>query len=168
MSATHCPHGIPIAEGVVCADCAAALAGADPNTNEPWQWWWGEGEQPERYHGPCNSRQEAIDEALSSNTAPPYSLFTICEATVGRLDDNHLDADWVIERFNEHNEDAADPDGDGVIDQTTPEQDRELEAMLKAAWVAWREKHNLGRAFMFDQTRNEELLLMPKDEGAEQ
>ena len=40
MTAPHCPHGIPIADGVVCADCAgekAALAGADPKAEEPQQ-----------------------------------------------------------------------------------------------------------------------------------
>jgi hypothetical protein len=135
---------------------------ANEDAGVVWHWWWAEGTEPERYHGPCGSRQEAIDDG--TELADGYEEITICEATRMKLLDDHLDADWVIDRFNEQNEDAADPDGDPVIHRATPEQERDLEAVLKAAWVDWRTRHGLGKSWTFGDTRNEEVIKLPAEE----
>lgn len=127
----------------------------------PWQWWWGEGKQAERYHGPFDSRQEAIQEAMASDTDPDYAHITICEARKAVLRDDFFRADVIIDCFNEHNSDVSDPDGDYCIEDTTTEQDAELEGALQAAFAAWRTKHGIGNVWAFDDVRYDEVIALP-------
>ena len=133
---------------------------------ENWQWWWGEETDPERYRGPFATREEAISEALGSDTDPDYSQITVCEATLMRLSDGHISADVVIEWFNERNEDTSDPDT-GLVLEASREQEADLNRMLTEAWVAWRTKHSLGNSWSFESMRNTEVIQIPEQETGE-
>lgn len=80
-----------------------------PNSSptKPWAWWWSADE--ERYRGPCDTRGEAIREAWSEGQTG--SVF-IMQATQNGMRTDIIDDDWLCERFDDANEDYADPDGD--------------------------------------------------------
>ena len=64
MNAPHCPHGIPIADGVVCADCAgekAALAGDRlmPRDDEGTPGAGGAKGEPDGFPGKVTPREAA-------------------------------------------------------------------------------------------------------------
>ena len=122
-----------------------------------WTWWWGYGSEPEQYEASFATREAAIADAKEHATEAGTE-FTICEGKPWPLRDNIFDADHVMDRFHDWNDDRCDEDGDLHMDPT-PEQRGELETVLNDAFKAWREKHNLGRAWALD-TRNDEVVML--------
>ncbi len=118
-----------------------------------YAWYWGAGREPERYHGPFETREAAIGDCARVACFGP---FTICEATMEPLRDDVFDAEFVMDQWRDLNEYALDLDGDDP--DPTPDQDRELEAALAATFAAWRKRHNIGRAWAFAETRNVEVI----------
>lgn len=77
----------------------------------PLQWWWSRDD--ERFHGPAHSKAAAIMEAWADD--PDQGTF-ICQAACGTWRTAILAGDDLAERFDEANEDSADPDGDPPSD----------------------------------------------------
>lgn len=125
-----------------------------------WQWYWGEGAEPERYHLAGAAREEAI--AAATRDAIDTRTVTICEGMPQPLRDDFFSADNVLDAWHEYNDDLQDEDGELGMDPTH-EQKQELEKILNAAFKAWRENYKLGRAWPMD-TRSEEIIDLPDPE----
>lgn len=124
-----------------------------------WKWYGGYGENPERCNiGPHDSRDDVIAEI---NRDYEGELFTVMEANQGRYCYRVFDADRFFEDLDEANTERVDGDGDGrVIDDVTPDQERDLENMVNDAIEAWVAKHNLeSTPWSFQEIRNEELYI---------
>lgn len=122
----------------------------------PWKWYWSHDE--ERYQGQCDTRDQAYEEALASSD--PGQTIHVLEATQGTL--SAVIFHDLAERFDERNEDVADPDGYGICDALTNAQWSDLERRLTRAMEDWIKDHNLNRlAWGFGQTRNEERIVAP-------
>jgi hypothetical protein len=126
--------------------------------DDEWTLWWGWSSQPERL-SPANSREDAIEQAIGQYAG--VDTITFCEGKHMPLHDECFDADWVLERWHECNEDVQDEDGELYM-EPTEEQNAELELVLTEALREWRKKHNLGRAWGLD-TRNEEIITLPQE-----
>ncbi len=72
-----------------------------------WPWWWSKDE--ERYHGPFDSRHDAIMDAFADGDADGVHIMQAYQ------DEPRVEL-WsgseLADRFDEINEDLADPDGD--------------------------------------------------------
>jgi len=114
-------------------------------------WYYGGGSQPDMYYA-ADSRDDAIKQGWGTY---PEGDFSIVEADKAVPSFEVLPADYVIERYEECNEECWGEDGAEI--NATPAQERELEAALGAALQAWMDKHNLrGRVWNFGHMRNEE------------
>lgn len=123
-------------------------------------WYYGGGKEPETYHGAEKSRDEAIHQAWGEY---PEGDFTIAEADKAVPTFGVLPADWVLERYEECNEECWGEDGADI--SATGDQERELEKILGEALEMWMDRHGLrGRVWNFGQTRNEEYF--PRKEVA--
>lgn len=133
---------------------------------ENFQWWYavGHGSEPERYNGPCGTRDEAISEALNNDGSE--SGYAIVEAALSQpTTKGTFDANFVLVKYDENNEECWDEDGPEIT--PTSEQGSELEAALDKALDEWMERHGLrGRAWAFGATRNAEYF--PPVDGANQ
>lgn len=120
-------------------------------------WWWAYGtSDPEIFNGPFGTREEAIEAAKSSDGE--ITGFTITEADrcIPRVD--IFSADEVFERFEERNCECWDEDGGPGVD-CTRDQEKDLEAMLAAAFEEWFKKHQIQRAgWAFGVMRNTEVF----------
>lgn len=119
-----------------------------------FRWYYGQGIEPDSYNGPCDTREEAIEEGRDTYGDDGYS---ICEADkmVPRLD--VLDWDFVVGRIEDCNPDCWSEDGPEDFGATT-EQTDELERMLAATLREWNAKHGLIRAWGFATMRNQEYF----------
>ena len=99
-----------------------------------FQWWWSLGADPESYHGPCETREEAMAEAQAGGGKEEG--FTICEADRSVPTVHVFDAFQVFERYEECNEECWGYDGADVV--ATHEQKCDLEQMLGDAFRAHR------------------------------
>lgn len=117
-------------------------------------WYYGVGREPEVYYGGENSREEALKQAWGEY---PEGGFTIIEADKSVPTFDVLPADYVLERYEECNEECWGEDGADI--SPTGEQERELEKALADALQAWMDKHKLrGRVWNFGHMRNEEYI----------
>ena len=127
-----------------------------------FQWWWSLGADPESYHGPCETREEAMAEAQAGGGKEEG--FTICEADRSVPTAHVFDAFQVFERYEECNEECWGYDGADVV--ATHEQKCDLEQMLGDAFRAWFKKHGIDqRAWRFDEHRCDEYF-PPKSAAA--
>ena len=106
-----------------------------------FQWWWSLGADPESYHGPCETREEAMAEAQAGGGKEEG--FTICEADRSVPTVHVFDAFQVFERYEECNEECWGYDGADVV--ATHEQKCDLEQMLGDAFRAWFKKHGIDQ-----------------------
>lgn len=123
----------------------------EPNPN-PFNWYY---TQDQEIWQPAGSRQNAINCGRDEYEG---GAFYICEANLQQLSDGFFDAELVVEKFEEHNEECWGEDG---ADITLPaaEAVKELEDALAKAFSAWRAKHLPHlKAWAFDEMRNEELI----------
>lgn len=133
-------------------------------TEATWRWWWSQDE--EHFYGPCSSREEAISEArVNLDRGDSY---TIMEAKHGPfLATIFADLD---DRFDDLNENNADPDGDPLSASITAEQWRDLETILNNAAAKWADEHKLHKlVWGFEAERNREDLrieIVDEDEAS--
>ena len=124
------------------------MAKYDPDT---WYWWAGSDE--ERYTvGPRSSRAEAISDGITEFAGEP---FYIIEAKHGRAHWRIIDADRLAERFDEANEEMADPDGDGLAAEITDAAWNELAERLNNVCEAWGREKSI-QVWGFSKSRNAE------------
>jgi hypothetical protein len=133
---------------------------ADPRDAE-WGWVWGWGSEPERYYISGNSREAALEEALTAAKRDGIDgEVTICEGRPEVLTDKFFDADNVLEEWHDANEERQDEDGELSMSPSA-QQKADLEKMLAEAFAAWRRKHGLGRAWTLE-TRKAEVVAIPE------
>ena len=120
----------------------------DPDT---WYWWAGSDE--ERYTvGPCSSRAEAISDGITEFAGEP---FYIIEAKHGRAHWRIIDGDYIAERFDNANEEMADPDGDGLSVEIPSAAWDELAERLNNVCEAWGRQKSI-HVWGFSESRNAE------------
>ena len=122
---------------------------------EKWTWWVGHDD--ERYHTECATREEAVYIATEEQEGG-----YIVEATkpANIKISGYFDGEYFLEGVEEHAfEDHGDPEGDVLIFEIAPEQQQDLQAMVRAALDAWQEKHGLTfHGFQFSDSRNHEYI----------
>ena len=119
-----------------------------------YQWYYGPGEEPEYCHCVFGTREETVTQAWSEY---PEGGFCVIEADKQVPSFDCIPADWVIERYEECNEECWGEDGAEI--SPTREQEKELEASLGAVLEAWMNKYDLaGRVWSFGHTRNKEYF----------
>jgi hypothetical protein len=116
---------------------------------DEWKWYWGYGREPERYHGSFATSEEAVEAAKAAAQVEHTSEMTVVRGRPMPLTDDFFDADRVLDEWHDRNEELQDEDGELAM-KPSFEQKHELEAMLNAAFKAWRAKHELGRAWAMD------------------
>lgn len=127
-----------------------------------YKWYFGGGSCPEMYMAE-ESRESAIAAGWSSY---PEGDFTVVEADKAKPTCDVFAADWIIERYEECNEECWGEDGADIA--TTIAQERELEKQLGETLRAWMDKHDLhGRVWSFGNTRNEEYFPLKAEEAAD-
>ena len=137
------------------------------------EWSWYAGRDNEAYHvGPLPTRQEAIDEAISSEIFteidpdpggghPEWRIkMEVVEATKTLVTDITLDADRILEDLADSNHETLDPDGDGNLFDLGPGDVKDLEGRLNAAFHEWARDKKFNN-WAFRETRNEETLYLP-------
>jgi hypothetical protein len=127
-----------------------------------WKWWSGSNEEWME-HGPCDTREQAIDEARDDN--PEAHGFYLVEARQDplRLAD-WIDAEVMIDRAEEELGDSdrigAEHD-DGPWFVTTPAQANDLETRIKKACDEWQAAHELVfTTHSFSHMRNAECVVV--------
>lgn len=127
-----------------------------PKGDGVFKWWWAVGtSEPEIYHGPCDTREEAIDTARGDYGAELG--FVIVEADRSVPTCNIFDSDRVLEDYEEHNEECWGEDGADL--GPSGEQQRDLENMLRDTLDAWFKKHSISqRGWAFSDQRNQETF----------
>ncbi|MBN2759497.1 MAG: hypothetical protein JXQ79_03270 [Rhodobacteraceae bacterium] len=131
---------------------------------ENWSWWVGRDE--ERYTTECATKEEAVYIAREK-----YEGAYICEAQkLANIKlSGYFDADFFVENAEDNAyDDHGDHESDDVIFDVTPDQRRDLDAMVRAAIDAWQEKHGLKfTGFLFSASRNHEYIDGPEDEATQ-
>lgn len=125
--------------------------------SEDWMWWYGEGSEPERYSGPFATREEAVSQAMSEAADLQLCCVSVCEAVTMTLRDDVFDADFLIDRWHDGNDQAQDEDGYLSMSPDVVQR-RELEEAMAVTFAAWRARHGLGKAWAFADTRNYETI----------
>lgn len=135
---------------------------AEPN----WQWWVSSDE--EIYTGPYDSREEAIEVAVSDEIGlcdweegePAHHSFYITEAYQQNIQvADHIDVGDMVERWNENDwEELGNPnDSDSVAEHVTSAQWDDLQARLRAAALVWQAENAVViKSWAFKQQRNNE------------
>lgn len=124
-----------------------------PKSDQFYVWYFGAGDCPEMYYA-AESREDAIKQGWISY---PEGDFTIAEADKAIPSFDVFPADWLLERYEECNEECWGEDGAEI--NATPTQERELEKIMGDALEMWMDRHNLrGRVWSFGNTRNEEYF----------
>ena len=123
-----------------------------PAETAAWPWWWSTDE--ERYHGPYSSRGDAIMEAWAEDQ---LATIYLCQAEQGDLYSDIFDADLVSERFDDANEEAGDPDGDGIAATFPDKAWDDLAKRLNHVVKSFVREHGKVR-WMFSDTTSEESI----------
>lgn len=108
----------------------------------------------ETYEGAFDTREEAVDEAEASADEYDVSTFRVGEYRDPDSPESFIDGEWVIDRIlscndydSEHAEDTF----------NCPQEVRDdLTAMLRAAFVAWMEKHDQRPKFFIVKEGSDE------------
>ena len=122
-------------------------------TDGIFKWYVAEGKEPEVYQETCDTFEEAL--AIGKRDYSKWG-FTIVEADKALPTCDVFDADQIIERYEELNEDCWGEDGAEI--SPTSAQQRELEMRLSLVLKEWMTEHDLsGRAWSFGETRFEQF-----------
>lgn len=121
-------------------------------------WWWGEGDEPEVYHGPHSSREAALADA--EGNAEAGSTVTLCTAQHVPLQDDIFTADEIMEKFEDYNEQCWGEDGPNASLTLPPGAVKELESMINGAWKQWREKYEAYKPYNLEKFENIEVILL--------
>lgn len=136
-----------------------------------WHWW--ASRDGEVYTvGPCATREEAIQEAKNNEVGhfddydnPTTLTFVLLEAYKLPVDlAGMVDIEYMIERFEDCNDELLNEDGESPLADVPSEKWRELEIMLKATVKGWQEARNVKPVtWRFTKTRNEETVTVALD-----
>ncbi len=109
-------------------------------TDNNWKWYAGSNDE---YYsvGPCDTRQEAIDEGRG-NFGHESGFYIIEAEKVNLTLADYIGADVVLEEAEERACDLGDEDGTPIFD-VTEDQEKDLISHLRNACDAWQTKHNL-------------------------
>lgn len=119
-----------------------------------YKWYYGGGSCPENFYAAEGGRDDAVREGWANY---PEGDFTVCEADKALPSFEVMPADWIIERYEECNEECWGEDGADIAPSN--EQERELEAAMAETLKSWMVKHGLqGRVWNFGNTRAEEYF----------
>lgn len=142
-----------------------------------WQWWGSYDGGEHMTVGPAESRDELIqmllDDRIGEYQAKDGSWRI--KAEISECQENHVDlarffdVDFFLERAAEEmdeNECGGDEDGERhPVEQISKEQERDLEARVRAAIRQWQKDHGLKlRSYWFVDTRNSETVDLPLTE----
>ena len=121
-----------------------------------FKWYWAVGTtMPEVYQGRCDTRDQAVAEAKSSDGDLYGFIIVEADRSVPKCD--IFDYGDIFDRFCDRNEECWGEDGMEL--DYKPDQARDLEKMLTAAFEAWFVKHGIKReGFNLDEMRNEETF----------
>lgn len=124
--------------------------------------WYSSNE--ENYHGgPCETRDQAVSEAVHSGDFEPGDVFTTAFCKIHHLQlAQFFDAERFLDDVEDNLvDDYQSEDGDPVF-EVTPEQEADLQAMVREAITAWQAKHGLDfTSWYFLSTTQEETHTMP-------
>jgi hypothetical protein len=128
-----------------------------------FKWWMAVGTQdPDFYHGPYDSKEEAIAQAHAEEGKDRG--FTIVEADKAKPTSDIFTADSIFEMYEEHNIECWGEDGADF--EVTREAEIELEKMLTAALESWFDKFRTRPTpWSFGEQRNKEYF-KPSSEAA--
>lgn len=129
--------------------------------SDKWDWWVGSSE--ERYSTQCGTREEAVEIAREEYDDGAWIVEAQGPAYL-KLSE-YFDADGFIEMADERAfDDHADEENPDALFETTPEQNADLQAAVRAAIDAWQERHDLTfRGFKFQAMRNGEFIPATED-----
>ena len=123
-----------------------------------WEWYCSR--DGERFDGPCDSREAAIQQGQQDYDG---EAFQVAEATTGTLRafiDVHV-SEWL----DEANEESSDPEGDpissyvtgDISSYVTGDQWKDLFKRFDAVALEWAKDHDLNSyVWIFDAIRNRE------------
>lgn len=113
---------------------------AEALTNAEVVWHWYAGDNDEVYTtGPHSSRDEALTEACGMG----WERIVLCEACKVPVKlSSYFSTEGILEAVSE-DDDLTNEYGDGVEISTTPEQSRELEALVRAVIDDWQARHKI-------------------------
>jgi hypothetical protein len=140
------------------------------------KWFWYAGQNEEWFTvGPCDCKEQAIDEAVDSNIGEfqdeDGKWFLGIHVLEAAKDDvllsKYFDVESAIENANERlGEDDYSEYVDPSFFDMTPQQEQDLVERIKQTIDNWQQEHNLVfKTNMFTKTRNEEYIVIPVDEG---
>lgn len=125
---------------------------------ENWSWWVSRDD--ERYHTECETRAKAVQ--IAQDHGGGYIVEAQKPSSI------KLSGYFCVEEFLEGAEEDAmtnhgDPESDmPVFGAVGADQEKDLQAMVRAAIDAWQEKHGLVfRGWAFSATRNFEYIPEP-------
>lgn len=121
-----------------------------------WPWWWSTDE--ERYHGPCNSRGDAIMEAWA-DLGGEGAVFIVQATQEHNLNTDLFDGLRLAEMFDDANDEAQDPDGDGIAINAKDGAWENLAKRLNATMAAFVRDQGLTSWAFGDQTASETVDL---------
>lgn len=122
---------------------------------ENWKWWVGNDE--ERYHTECDTREEAIFIA-SEEQEGGYIVEALKPVNIPIS--RFFYATIYIENAEGYAYDIhGDPEGDISIFDVPPDLCADMEVMVRSAMDEWQEKHGLTfTGFQFQRCRNHEYV----------
>lgn len=141
-----------------------------------WQWWASSDE--ERYQGPYDSREEAIQVATgdemgwceAEDESPACLNFYIVEAYHEPIQlSAYISVSDMVERWEDGAfEELSDPDGgDSILEHITQVQWDDLETMLRDATRAWQARNKIVvTSFAFAGQRNSEHVIVPIEDDS--
>ena len=121
-----------------------------------WPWWWSMNE--ERYHGPCDSRADAILEAWADQ-AGEGEVFILQATQEQNLCTDIFRGDRLAEMFDDANEEVQDPDGDGLSCDIKDHDWSALATRLNNIMATFIREHGLQSWAFANQTRAEVVNL---------
>jgi hypothetical protein len=121
---------------------------------QEWSWFYAMAEDAESFHSAA-SREDAIKLGMSEYD----EQFFVCEARRAPLKDDIFSADYVLELFEERNEESWGEDGADC--KASSEQVDELISNLDNTFAAWRAKYRPYTAYCLTDFRNCETITVP-------
>jgi len=162
--------------GLCNMDAAQAMTvqeDATQNNGSGWQWWAGANEEWFTI-GPCDTKEQAIDEALNDGIGewldetqdPPAWMqsFFVVEARQYPLKlSDWINADLILDLANENlvgSDRVSSENDDGPWFEVTPEQQADLVNRLKSVCDEWQSSHGLVfHSSTFSHQRNSETII---------
>lgn len=130
------------------------------------QWWISPDE--EQFHGPYETKEEAIQTALKDKIYmedEDEKVAYIVEAQSVVIDDIHISARDLLDDLAVTFEECVHPDDGELFRDVSAEDYQDLDAIINQAFQMWVRDHNIKLAYSsLTEQRNEEWITLPKPE----